>query len=155
MAWSIAHDDKDHLWVHRGKCSCPGLRQIQTVVPDEPWSTTGRKSLRRCRAVEMFAVRSLTDNLTRRKHSDKLHLRWWQLLRKIFYNLCVITMPAALPFILQSFWSGQREDLTRPQLRGTRGSGHDSSAEELTVTTHRGRHVSRNFFRRTTGSGCA
>jgi formylglycine-generating enzyme required for sulfatase activity len=37
-----------------------------------------------------------------------------------------------------------REDLTREQVRGTRGGGHDSSAEELT-TTHRGRHVSRNF----------
>lgn len=37
-----------------------------------------------------------------------------------------------------------REDLTRAQVRGTRGGGHDSPAEELT-TTHRGRHVSRNF----------
>jgi iron(II)-dependent oxidoreductase len=37
-----------------------------------------------------------------------------------------------------------REDLTRPQVRGTRGGGHDSSAAELT-TSHRGRHVSRNF----------
>ena len=37
-----------------------------------------------------------------------------------------------------------REDLTREHVRGTRGGGHDSSAEELT-TTHRGRHVSRNF----------
>ena len=37
-----------------------------------------------------------------------------------------------------------REDLTRPQVRGTRGGGHDSSAEALT-TTHRGRHVSRSF----------
>jgi formylglycine-generating enzyme required for sulfatase activity len=36
-----------------------------------------------------------------------------------------------------------REDLTRLQPRGTRGGGHDSSAEDLT-TTHRGRHVSRN-----------
>ena len=37
-----------------------------------------------------------------------------------------------------------REDLTRERVRGTRGGGHDSSAEELT-TTHRGGHVSRNF----------
>jgi formylglycine-generating enzyme required for sulfatase activity len=37
-----------------------------------------------------------------------------------------------------------REDLTREQVRGTRGGGQDSSPEELT-TTHRGRHVSRNF----------
>jgi iron(II)-dependent oxidoreductase len=36
-----------------------------------------------------------------------------------------------------------REDLTREQVRGTRGGGHDSGAEELT-TTHRGRRVSRN-----------
>ena len=37
-----------------------------------------------------------------------------------------------------------REDLTREQVRGTRGGGQDSRAEDLT-TTHRGRHVSRNF----------
>jgi iron(II)-dependent oxidoreductase len=37
-----------------------------------------------------------------------------------------------------------REDLTRDEVRGTRGGGHDSSAAELT-TTHRGRHVSRNY----------
>jgi formylglycine-generating enzyme required for sulfatase activity len=37
-----------------------------------------------------------------------------------------------------------REDLTREQVRGTRGGGHDSPAHDLT-TTHRGRHVSRNF----------
>jgi formylglycine-generating enzyme required for sulfatase activity len=37
-----------------------------------------------------------------------------------------------------------REDLTQEQVRGTRGGGHDSGADELT-TTHRGRHVSRNF----------
>jgi len=37
-----------------------------------------------------------------------------------------------------------REDLTREQVRGTRGGGQDSRAEELT-TTHRGRQVSRNF----------
>jgi formylglycine-generating enzyme required for sulfatase activity len=37
-----------------------------------------------------------------------------------------------------------REDLTRDQVRGTRGGGQDSRPEELT-TTHRGRHVSRNF----------
>ena len=37
-----------------------------------------------------------------------------------------------------------REDLTREQVRGTRGGGHDSNADELT-TTHRGRQVSRNF----------
>jgi formylglycine-generating enzyme required for sulfatase activity len=36
-----------------------------------------------------------------------------------------------------------REDMTRSAVRGTRGGGHDSSAEELT-TTHRGRNVSRN-----------
>lgn len=36
-----------------------------------------------------------------------------------------------------------REDLTRAVVRGTRGGGHDSSAEDLT-TTNRGRHVSRN-----------
>ena len=36
-----------------------------------------------------------------------------------------------------------REDLTREQVRGTRGGGHDSRPEELT-TTHRGRQVSRN-----------
>ncbi len=40
--------------------------------------------------------------------------------------------------------SDGREDLIRPQVRGTRGGGHDSPGEELT-TTHRGRHVSRNF----------
>jgi len=37
-----------------------------------------------------------------------------------------------------------REDLTRDQVRGTRGGGHDSGPEELTAT-HRGRQVSRNF----------
>lgn len=37
-----------------------------------------------------------------------------------------------------------REDLTREQVRGTRGGGHDSGADELT-TTQRGRLVSRNF----------
>lgn len=37
-----------------------------------------------------------------------------------------------------------REDLTREQVRGTRGGGQDSRAEDLT-TSHRGRHVSRNF----------
>ncbi|MGH7870647.1 MAG: formylglycine-generating enzyme family protein [Candidatus Binatia bacterium] len=37
-----------------------------------------------------------------------------------------------------------REDLTRAQVRGTRGGGQDSRAEDLT-TTHRGRDVSRNF----------
>lgn len=37
-----------------------------------------------------------------------------------------------------------REDLTKDQVRGTRGGGHDSRADELT-TSHRGRHVSRNF----------
>ncbi|HXV83145.1 MAG TPA: SUMF1/EgtB/PvdO family nonheme iron enzyme [Candidatus Binatia bacterium] len=36
-----------------------------------------------------------------------------------------------------------REDLTRLQVRVTRGGGHDSSPEELT-TTQRGRNVSRN-----------
>jgi formylglycine-generating enzyme required for sulfatase activity len=36
-----------------------------------------------------------------------------------------------------------REDLTRVQVRVTRGGGQDSRADELT-TTHRGRHVSRN-----------
>ena len=36
-----------------------------------------------------------------------------------------------------------REDLTRLQVRVTRGGGHDSPAEELT-TTQRGRQVSRN-----------
>jgi len=36
-----------------------------------------------------------------------------------------------------------REDLNRLQTRGTRGGGHDSPADELTVT-HRGRNVSRN-----------
>ncbi len=36
-----------------------------------------------------------------------------------------------------------REDLTRDQVRGTRGGGHDSPPGHLTVT-HRGRHVSRN-----------
>lgn len=37
-----------------------------------------------------------------------------------------------------------REDLTREHVRGTRGGGHDSRAEEVTAT-HRGRQVSRNF----------
>jgi formylglycine-generating enzyme required for sulfatase activity len=36
-----------------------------------------------------------------------------------------------------------REDMNRSDVRGTRGGGHDSSAEELT-TTQRGRSVSRN-----------
>jgi formylglycine-generating enzyme required for sulfatase activity len=36
-----------------------------------------------------------------------------------------------------------REDLTQDQVRGTRGGGQDSKAEELTIT-QRGRHVSRN-----------
>lgn len=36
-----------------------------------------------------------------------------------------------------------REDLTAGQVRGTRGGGHDSSAEEIT-TTQRGRALSRN-----------
>jgi formylglycine-generating enzyme required for sulfatase activity len=36
-----------------------------------------------------------------------------------------------------------REDLTKAQVRVTRGGGQDSRADELT-TTHRGRHVSRN-----------
>lgn len=35
-----------------------------------------------------------------------------------------------------------REDLVSTQVRGTRGGGHDSSPDELTVT-HRGRRVSR------------
>src|SRR6266536_905149 len=39
--------------------------------------------------------------------------------------------------------SDGREDLTQDRVRGTRGGGQDSSAEELTVT-QRGRHVSRN-----------
>jgi formylglycine-generating enzyme required for sulfatase activity len=37
-----------------------------------------------------------------------------------------------------------REDLTRQADRGTRGGGHDSTAEQLS-TSYRGRHVSRNF----------
>ena len=37
-----------------------------------------------------------------------------------------------------------REDLTRQLDRGTRGGGHDSTAEQLSAT-YRGRHVSRNF----------
>ena len=37
-----------------------------------------------------------------------------------------------------------REDLTREQVRGTRGGGQDSPAEELR-TTERGRRLSRNF----------
>ena len=40
--------------------------------------------------------------------------------------------------------SDGREDLKRPQVRVTRGGGHDSPPEELT-TTHRGDRVSRNF----------
>jgi formylglycine-generating enzyme required for sulfatase activity len=36
-----------------------------------------------------------------------------------------------------------REDLTSDQARGTRGGGHDSPAEDLSVT-QRGRRVSRN-----------
>ena len=40
--------------------------------------------------------------------------------------------------------SDGREDLTREQVRGTRGGGQDSVADELT-TTERGRRVSRNF----------
>jgi len=39
--------------------------------------------------------------------------------------------------------SDGREDVTQDQVRGTRGGGQDSNAEELTVT-QRGRHVSRN-----------
>ena len=39
--------------------------------------------------------------------------------------------------------SDGREDSTREQMRGTRGGGHDASAEDLTVT-QRGRRVSRN-----------
>jgi iron(II)-dependent oxidoreductase len=39
--------------------------------------------------------------------------------------------------------SDGREDLQRDAVRGTRGGGHDASAEELT-TTQRGRTVSRN-----------
>jgi formylglycine-generating enzyme required for sulfatase activity len=39
--------------------------------------------------------------------------------------------------------SDGREDLTQDQVRGTRGGGQDSKADELTVT-QRGRHVSRN-----------
>jgi iron(II)-dependent oxidoreductase len=39
--------------------------------------------------------------------------------------------------------SDGREDLQRDAVRGTRGGGHDASAEELT-TTERGRTVSRN-----------
>jgi formylglycine-generating enzyme required for sulfatase activity len=38
-----------------------------------------------------------------------------------------------------------REDATRTLVRGTRGGGHDSRPDELTVT-HRGRHVSRNYL---------
>lgn len=37
-----------------------------------------------------------------------------------------------------------REDLTKEQVRATRGGGHDARPEELT-TSHRGQHVSRNF----------
>jgi len=37
-----------------------------------------------------------------------------------------------------------REDLTPGPVRGTRGGGHDSPAEEIT-TTQRGRNLSRNF----------
>jgi formylglycine-generating enzyme required for sulfatase activity len=37
-----------------------------------------------------------------------------------------------------------REDLTRRLDRGTRGGGHDSTAEQLSAS-YRGRHVSRNF----------
>ena len=36
-----------------------------------------------------------------------------------------------------------REDPASGEIRGTRGGGHDSPAEDLTAT-HRGRHVSRN-----------
>ena len=39
--------------------------------------------------------------------------------------------------------SDGREDLKAGPVRGTRGGGHDSTAEELT-TTHRGRNLSRN-----------
>ena len=48
---------------------------------------------------------------------------------------------AYLPYPYNS--NDGREDLTRVQVRVTRGGGQDSRAEELT-TTHRGRHVSRN-----------
>jgi iron(II)-dependent oxidoreductase len=37
-----------------------------------------------------------------------------------------------------------REDYQRDLVRGTRGGGHDSSADQLTAT-HRGRQVSRNY----------
>ncbi|MGH7831267.1 MAG: formylglycine-generating enzyme family protein, partial [Candidatus Binatia bacterium] len=37
-----------------------------------------------------------------------------------------------------------REDIKAGPVRGTRGGGHDSPAEELT-TTQRGRNLSRNF----------
>jgi iron(II)-dependent oxidoreductase len=37
-----------------------------------------------------------------------------------------------------------REDLSREEVRGTRGGGHDSIPDQLT-TTHRGRQVSRSF----------
>ena len=49
---------------------------------------------------------------------------------------------AYLPYAYNA--SDGREDSKRPQVRVTRGGGHDSPAEELT-TTHRGGHVSRNF----------
>jgi formylglycine-generating enzyme required for sulfatase activity len=47
-----------------------------------------------------------------------------------------------LPYPYDS--SDGREDLTREQVRGTRGGGQDSTVEELR-TTERGRRVSRNF----------
>jgi iron(II)-dependent oxidoreductase len=48
---------------------------------------------------------------------------------------------AYLPYPYNS--NDGREDMTRDQVRVTRGGGHDAGPEELT-TTHRGRHVSRN-----------
>ena len=56
----------------------------------------------------------------------------------------------AWEWVSSAYWpypynaSDGREDLTRDEARGTRGGGHDSSGAEVT-TTHRGRHVSRNF----------
>jgi len=48
---------------------------------------------------------------------------------------------AYLPYPYKA--SDGREDLKPGPVRGTRGGGHDSPAEELT-TTHRGRNLSRN-----------
>lgn len=48
---------------------------------------------------------------------------------------------AYLPYPYRS--NDGREDLSREQVRVTRGGGQDGRADELT-TTHRGRHVSRN-----------